>query len=939
MKLDKVEQLIQLFDTPMLVLDATGKLLNANSAIAQLGFTRESAKGRSLQDILGLDRATEALLLREPLEGEGGTGEAHALQITLGAFPDRLSKVIRRQVPKDDGTSVLVLAVDMMRDAELIYRNALAGAPLIFFEAQVDGRVMYGRDQLSDVLGIKEVALEKKPLVDFVHDTDKDRFRHHWSRILEGKSVRGGEFKLVGHLNSERPFWISLFPAQGRRGSVVGVRGVGANLSEQKSLAYALEAAEERFSVVFRESSDPIVLLSMHGDILSANPSFEEITGIRSDQLFTGEKSWSDIIASEDHEAVLACVKSCAEHQQDETVECRMNCAGQSLWYEQSYSILHDEQGQPRGMMGVARNIDRRKHQERALREHARDMQRRQLQTEGLIDRLKHFFSASSLLPMEREGYLPGVCNVLFGMFQPALIYIELQDEQDSPLVILGRPEVEAALSKHELRDHISGMSLDVGRSVTPLVMHQLNESKEYAEDALVKKLKLVSFAGAPLRDSSGAFHGTVSLFDGADRIFESVDVELITVAALQIASRLRADKQETVKHELEEHLRQSQKMEAVGLLAGGIAHDFNNILSGILGFSSYLKTKVEPGGVIHRDLGLIEQSALQASDLTRQLLAFARRKHFAKKPLNLNELIEEVLGIVRHTISKQIAVKLDLSSADPIVQGDESQLNQVLMNLCINAADAIGDKNGEIRLTTEIRPLTAREELVMSNLKKGEYVVLSIADSGSGMSPEVQKHIFDPFFTTKSDAGTGLGLSIVYGNVTNHGGDISVDSEIGKGTTFTMYFPALKEGAMIPEEEEEVLDVTGDETVLVVEDETIVRQMVTEVLKGSGYQVLSASGGSEAMEILSELQERVDLVFLDMVMPEMDGETTFHALREVCADVQILLTSGFTQEGRVDRLMAVGALGIVYKPCKSEELLSRIRLALNQTQKSPSST
>ena len=372
-------------------------------------------------------------------------------------------------------------------------------------------------------------------------------------------------------------------------------------------------------------------------------------------------------------------------------------------------------------------------------------------------------------------------------------------------------------------------------------------------------------------------------------------------------------------------------------MLAGGVAHDFNNILSGILGFSSYLRSQSEPGTSLHRDLGLIELSAERASDLTRQLLAFARRKHFPKSPVPLNRIVEETLLILRRTLDKNIQIEVDCAAELPDVLGDAGQLSQVVMNLCLNAAEAMAENGGTLTVRTRSGPMEERERSVLAQRGKepADVVWLTVQDTGVGMSAEVRDHIFDPFFTTKSkQGGTGLGLSIVYGIVTNHGGDVRVLSNPGEGTLFETFLPASTgESTDLPEVT--TGDLRGTETVLVVDDELIVRQMVTEVLSGYGYQVVGAPSGTEAVEMYPELKGRIDVVLLDMVMPGLSGEETFVELRRLDPALRVLLTSGYAQEDVTDRLIGQGAAGMVYKPYKSETLLAHIRRALNQTKTS----
>lgn len=922
----------RLFDAPIIALGQDRNILLMNVAAEQLtGWSASDAAGTFFGDVLSLDQHTCDELC--PPDTDWGNVDEQPWQEFACSFNDRTPhsvKIRRKPLFLPGGGIAVVLVLDALGPWEQRYKDVLAGSPVIFFEASGDGQIVYGADQLARALGYSEKETASKTFFDLVTTPQRDTLHTIWGHVLEGQQVRGRELRLSTAGSGAQPFWFSFFPVAGMKGETVGVRGTASDLATQKSLAYALESAEERFNVLFRESSDPILILSMSGEIMSANPSFERITGIRSDELFCGEKSWASFVSDSDLSVLMDSIRRCAESGKDDTVEFRVIREDEVVWFEESHSILHDERGNAKGIMAVARDIHARKQQELALLERAEDMQRRHQRAQALIAKLKSFFTNISSLPTDIDSFLRGVCDLLFDMYRPLRVVIHVTDKAVRVHEVGG--SLPESLLDEDGRPMQSRMTDSVLESSLPIYCNTLQETEPYNTDPVVTGLNLNTYLGAPLRDSTGKMRGTLSLVDTETRAFDSLDVELITVAALHVAARLRAEEQEEVKRELEEHLRQAQKMEAVGMLAGGIAHDFNNILSGILGFSSFLLSKQEEGTDLYRNLELIEQSAVRASELTRQLLAFSRRKHFAKQPVSMNQITKDVLSILQRSLAKNIVIRSEPSADLPMVLGDPGQLNQVMMNLCLNAADAMAQQGGTLRIKTAHRLLTSRERTVLVDAGQGEYVCITVSDTGKGMSQEVQEHIFDPFFTTKSDmGGSGLGLSIVYGIVTNHNGDIIVESAEGKGAVFKIYFPVHK-GEVKKEEAKAPLQLRGTETILVVDDETIVRQMVTAVLKEYGYKVLAVPSGAEAVEMLKELQGRIHLVLLDMVMPGMDGEMTFHALREVDTEVPVLLTSGFAEEERSNRLIKAGAKGMIHKPYKSEALAARIRKILSES-------
>jgi two-component system, cell cycle sensor histidine kinase and response regulator CckA len=378
-----------------------------------------------------------------------------------------------------------------------------------------------------------------------------------------------------------------------------------------------------------------------------------------------------------------------------------------------------------------------------------------------------------------------------------------------------------------------------------------------------------------------------------------------------------------------ETHRRLAEKMESVGLLARGIAHDFNNILSGILGFTSYLKAKAQPGTDLHRDLSLIEQSGVRAAELTGQLFLIARRRHFTKEPVDINSLIEESLSLIQPTLGVGIALRRRLKAELPLVPGDGAHLKQAILNLCMNAMDAMAEHGGTLTVSSACRTLTPHEREVLDLAPEAAYVCVGITDTGREIDVDLLKHVFDPFYPVRSKSGKGnLLLSIVYGIVLNHCGDILVESSAAHGTTFRMYLPIASRDQK--EEGEPATQLDGNENVLVVDDEAIVCQVVSDILKMHGYKVVSSASGEEALNILRASKDKIDMILLDLVMPGMGGEEVFHAVHKLDPKLPVLLTSITAQEALGERLIAQGARGIVYKPYKSKSLLTAIRKVLD---------
>jgi PAS domain S-box-containing protein len=384
-----------------------------------------------------------------------------------------------------------------------------------------------------------------------------------------------------------------------------------------------------------------------------------------------------------------------------------------------------------------------------------------------------------------------------------------------------------------------------------------------------------------------------------------------------------------TANKRLEEELLQAQKMESIGTLAGGIAHDFNNILGTIVGYLGLLKEELPAEGSLHRYFEVLERSAMRASELTRQLLGFARRGKFEVRPVDLVSLCTEVLELFRSTLDSRVTLRTDFPPDLPMVEGDPSQLHQAILNLCMNARDAMPEGGVlELSLASVIAPdPTSGEPPVLR-----PYVCLTVRDTGVGMDEHVRARMFEPFFTTKGPGrGTGLGLAMVYGIVRNHGGFLEVDSEVGRGTSVRMHLPVAGTRAAPEEEGRAPVQAGSGETILVVDDEEPLCNLLRDVLTRRGYRVLVATSGDEAVRLYQEHLGRVDLVILDMTMPGLSGEETFDALRALDPRARILLTSGYTQEHAAQDAVARGARGFLQKPFLISELAARVRDALQE--------
>ena len=376
-----------------------------------------------------------------------------------------------------------------------------------------------------------------------------------------------------------------------------------------------------------------------------------------------------------------------------------------------------------------------------------------------------------------------------------------------------------------------------------------------------------------------------------------------------------------------EQKIRQLEKFEAIGKLAGGIAHDSNNVIGAIMGWAEMGEEEAAKGSRAHKFFRLIREQSERASRLTQQLLAYARRQVLSPRNINLNDIVGEAMAMLQRVIGEHIEVKTRLAPDLHTTKADVAQVEQVLLNLCFNARDAMPAGG---RLLIETRNIELDQAYCRRNgsLSPGRYVQLSVSDSGMGMDASIMEKIFEPFFTTKEKGkGTGLGLATAFGIVNQHLGHIDVSSEIGKGSIFRIYLPAIEESAEVRLETEEAPVRGGTETILLAEDHEGLRQMSHELLSGLGYSIVLVRDGREAVEKFKADPRKFSLLVLDVVMPRLGGPDAFEEIRKVNPSIPVIFTSGYSEESEILRsLLSRGGAQLLQKPYPPSDLARKIR-------------
>jgi two-component system cell cycle sensor histidine kinase/response regulator CckA len=385
-----------------------------------------------------------------------------------------------------------------------------------------------------------------------------------------------------------------------------------------------------------------------------------------------------------------------------------------------------------------------------------------------------------------------------------------------------------------------------------------------------------------------------------------------------------------TERRKLEAQLIHAQKMESVGTLAGGVAHDFNNLLTAIVGNAQLALSRISADNPAREALAEIEKSGVRAADLTRQLLIFSRKQRLEPKLISLNEIIRNFMKMLKRIIGEDVDVEFREGQELPPVLADPGQIEQVVMNLAVNARDAMAG-GGKLTISTEETFLTDTDCQSNGIFRPGRFARISVSDTGSGMDEDTLSRIFEPFFTTKGEGrGTGLGLSVVYGIVKQHDGLIDVTSSEGEGSTFSIYLPISREAVRqeLPAQDKDLKG--GKETILVAEDEELLRRLAREILEGLGYCVILASDGEEAVTVYRENRDKIDLMLLDIVMPKIGGRAAYECMRAVGCEVPVIFMTGYSAELAQNKFLKEINGGFIPKPYSVQSLGQKVREVLD---------
>ncbi len=746
-----------------------------------------------------------------------------------------------------------------------------------------EGIITYASPAASSVFGLAAEDMLGRHFMDFLDESSIPKAMQGFqesvneggkSRNLELLMKRRDGSRFVGELNG------ALFESGDRQGTLVVIR----DISERKHAEEELRHSEEKYRLIAENSSDVVWRMELDGRFSYVSPSVMRMTGFTQEEVM--QMTVADYVTEESAEAIMNLMAEQLALPKEERLPSivqefqQHTKAGSILDIEASATWVYDKEGAPTAVQGITRDISERKQAEAELR--ASEEKHRLF-----IENFNGIAYQASHLTF-KPYYFHGMVKEISGydgqdFLSGRTVWSDLILQEDLPRV-------------RKLGERLMNDPSFVADS-------------EYRIQRKDGGLRWVRDVARCIPDASG----------------NPVNIQ----GAIYDVTKANQDAEE--KEKLQQQLNQAQKMESVGRLAGGVAHDFNNLLTGITGNVSLAMMDLTPGDPLLDALSEINQAADSAANLTRQLLAFSRKQIIKPKVLDLNELIDNMHKMLVRLIGEDVDLQTIPTRGLGHVKADVGQVEQILVNLAVNARDAMPDGG---KLTVETADVKLDEAYCRAHphVEPGDYVMLAVSDNGEGMDEETRKKVFDPFFTTKKEGeGTGLGLATVYGIVKQHGGHIEVYSERGEGTTFKVYFPTVVERAEAFIRKTEMDDLPkGTETVLVVEDESMVRKIAIRILKRQGYTVHHADSGGDALAKVEDENLHIDLLLTDIVMPNMNGRQLVEKLQERFGNMKVLYTSGYTENVIAHHGVLDEGVDFIGKPYTPQALAKKVRAVLD---------
>jgi len=811
----------------------------------------------------------------------------------------------------------LRLIAENMRDAVFAY--------------DMNRRLQYVNPAFETLTGYTTKELYERNFIHYIHPEDEARMMRLWEGLYEGKAFSGEEFQIVtkdGQTKWCSSSWSPLLDEEGRQ---IGIQGRELDITERKHAEEALRESQAKFQELYDEAPVGYHELDTEGRVTRVNRTELEMLGYTAEEM-VGHPVWEFVVEEEaSRKALKAKIAGIVPPGRAfERTYRRKDGTTVPVLIEDR--LLQAPDGRITGIRSTIQNITERKRAEEAER-HSRML------AEATASASLHFLEMGDVGTMAQ--IIAEQATQLTGAQLGIVIDVDAQSRPRIRAVSTGvwktlKGEV-CERARRELEEK-GFFALPFGESlvVTPLregtsvLTNSPREHPRWAGTMPDWHPPVESFLGVPVKIGS-AVVGMIALANRPGGFTERELHDLETFANTA-ALALRIAYSEEQRARTEEQLHQAMKMEAIGRLAGGIAHDFNNLLTAVTGYAELGFNALHPAERVRRYFDEIRQAADRATKLTRQLLTFSRRQPVQPRVINLNAIILDMHAMLRRLIGEDIELVTLPAENLWSVRVDPGHLEQVLVNLAVNARDAMPHGG---RLTLETANIQFEQERTGRLISPipGEYVMLAVSDTGVGMTDEVKTHLFEPFFTTKEvGKGTGLGLATCYGIVKQSGGWIRAYSEPGQGTTFKIYFPRVQEPpAGLPPRDQVGFLPRGTETILLVEDEVLVRSLATQILRDQGYTVLEATNGEEALQIVQQQEgQPIHLLLTDVVMPQMGGKALADRLRATRPGLKVLFASGYMDEEVWDLGVSDLGIGFLQKPFTPGALARKVREVLD---------
>jgi PAS domain S-box-containing protein len=792
-------------------------------------------------------------------------------------YPDSVSEKVNAEPPGqsnvNENNPEQVKLADL-QEIERRFQTVFEAAPIGIAIANPEGYFLEVNDAFVKMLGYSRQEVAKITFVDITYPDDRQETRRLSQAVRDGKINYYRSEKRYLKKNGDAVWAIVRATAiRDENGSIQNWLGLMEDITEHKKAKEALAESEKKYRMLFESSAEGILVAEIADQKFRyANHTICSMLGYSSDELT--RMGIEDIHPQEDFPFIQNEFNALAhgEKRLAENIPCLCKDGTKIFVNINSTKMVID------GVdcnVGFFQNISERLKSEEAIRQSEEKYR--------------------SILESIEEGYFEVDLAGKFTFFNNALCKM------------MGFPPDE--LVKTDNRDFTS-------EETAKKMFHVFKRIVRTGRSARVLNYEIISKDG-----SNKILEISASLMRNADR-------EPIGFRGLvrDVTEQLIAEKE---KERMATQIRQAQKMEAIGTLAGGIAHDFNNLLMGFQGNLSLMLMEMSPDNPYYDYLTNMEDYVKRGSDLTRQILGFARGGKYEVKPTNLNDLLEKSSQMFGRT-KKEIAIHKKFQEHPWPVEVDRGQIEQVLLNLFVNAWQAM-PSGGDIFLQTENVTLKEEDWEKPYALKQGQYVKIAVTDTGVGMDKDALERIFEPFYTTKEvSRGTGLGLASAYGIIKNHNGMIDVTSKRGHGTTFTIFLPKSRKDFL---EERPAVEkaMEGREIILLVDDEEMVADIGKKMLQKIGYRVIVAESGRKALKIFERLHSRIDLVILDMIMPGMGGSETFDQLKAIAPGIKVLLSSGYSIDGQASQIMKRGCNGFIQKPFNLNLFSQKIRDILDK--------